>query len=538
VTFLATDVNKDGGKIILATGMPSALPDGEDRMLFALTEIVTAPSRLVVRAGVNRGRIFSVDLGGADRRAYTVIGDEVNLAARVAFKAQPGQVVATDTVLSRVRTRFGLTPLEAFRVKGKSEPISAQVVGAALQAGEATLDLVPLVGRAEELARLREVLKAPRDGRGRIVELVGEPGIGKSRLMAELVRHAGDLPLLRVEGGQYGRSTPYFALWAPLRRWLGFPPDAEGRVVARALRARVAALADHLLPWLPLLGVPFGVAIDDTPESSGVEPAFRRARTHALIVELFDQLFDHSLLLTIEDAHWLDQGSADLLSQMLADVGRKPWAVVVTRRDQPDGFVPSPSGALTTLRLGPLVAADAEELVLAATDADPLPAHVLAQLVHRSAGNPLFLQELVTAARTSSGLSELPDTVEAIMAATVDTLEPTDRAVLRSAAVLGARFRVSELATMIDGGSDRARVQEVLARLQHFLIGDGADLVRFRHILLRDVAYEGLPFSARRRLHARAGHYIESAAGIRAGESAELLSLHFHTAQAYDKAWY
>ncbi|HWW54415.1 MAG TPA: tetratricopeptide repeat protein, partial [Acidimicrobiales bacterium] len=544
VTFLSTDVNRDGGKMILVAGVPNASRDAEEQVLRAVLDVLGTPRRLPVRAGVNRGRIFAVDLGGRERRTYTVIGDAVNLAARVAFKAEAGQLVATEAVVERTRNAFVLDELEPFMVKGKSEPIRAYLVkqGHGTRP-EAAPQALRLIGRAREIAVLRDALAGAHEGVGRIVELVGEPGIGKSRLLAETSRLAHGLAQVAFEGGQYAQGTPYFAVRAPLRGLIGVAAESAVADVEHTLSVTVDRLVPHLAPWLPLIGIAFGLELADTPTTSRINPAFRRIKLNAVTVEFLEALLVEPTLLTIEDAHWLDGGSADLFAMLLQGAGRRPWAVVVTRREVADGFK-APDELATTLPIEPLDVAGSMTMAEAVADDHPLPSYVLADLAARSAGNPLFLQELLAAAQLGP-MAELPDTVEAIMASTIDTLDPADRRTLRSAAVLGSRFTVNELIAMLadessaPGPSEQATVtMPALARLGHFLIPEGPDRLRFRHVLLREVAYEGLAYRSRRQLHGRAGEFIERASGSRADEAAELLALHFHAARRFDRSWH
>ena len=168
VTFLGSDVDADGGKVLLAAGAPSASPDDEDRLLLALRSVIDGVSSLPVRAGVNRGRIFAVDLGGPARRAYTVMGDAVNLAARVMGHGRWGDLVATQDVVDHRHTDFALVPLEPFTVKGKSALINAQLVGAARgRRVEASELAIPIVGRDADVATIRTALAAAHEGKVR-----------------------------------------------------------------------------------------------------------------------------------------------------------------------------------------------------------------------------------------------------------------------------------------------------------------------------------------------------------------------------------
>lgn len=534
-TFVGTDVDLGGGKVILASGVPSASPDDEDRLLLVGRAVVeeTAGGRLSVRVGVHRGRVFAVDLGSPARRTFTVMGDAVNLAARVMGRAEPGQVVATQDVLDRRRSEFDLEALEPFTVKGKSEPVVAQVVGAALgRSRVAEGDRTPLIGRHHEVAMAREAFAAAHEGDGRILELTGEPGIGKSKLVAEISALDPDLSVLAFEAGRYSLATPYFALRRGLRAALGMTIDTPAAEVEAALREIIEASAPHLVPWTPLLGVPLGLELADTAQTVALDPAARRSTLHTAVIDLMTAALDGPTLLTIEDAHWLDAASCELLLALFAHIERRPWAVLVTRRPVEGGLDLSDTPSVTRLPLAPLDHAALVDLAgLTAGDA-PLPPGALEELVERSGGNPLFLQELVVAAGRGS-IAELPDSVEAVVASTIDTLPAADRTLLRHAAVLGGHVPLSVLGAMLD--ADAAELRAGVRRLSHFLVSQGGT-ARFRHILLRDVAYEGLSYRARRDLHDRAGTIIESASAT-PDQVAELLAIHFHRAGRFPASW-
>jgi class 3 adenylate cyclase/tetratricopeptide (TPR) repeat protein len=532
VTFLATDVAPDGGKLILATGAVTATGSDQDRMLRALLEVVAAPSPLSVRAGNNHGRIFSVDVGTAQRRTFTVMGDAVNLAARVMGKAPRGAVLATDAVLERTREQFVTERLEPFMVKGKSAPVHAQVVTAALGRPR-TAAATEVLGRDAELAELTAAVAAAVAGAGRIVELVGEPGIGKSRLLAEFRRVGGDLPALVIEGGQFAASTPYFALRRAFRELIGAAVDDDAGA-GPALVATLRQVAPELLPWAPLIAPVFGTELPSTPETDVLAPAFRRARLHATVSDLLARFIDRPTLVTIEDAHWLDDPSRELLGHLFPLVSLGPVSVCVTRRPSGAPLPYPPAVDVTSIALGPLSPEGALELLKRACEDAPLPPHVLHSLAERGAGNPLFLQQLLAAAREGGDVADLPDTVEGIITARIDRLPNRARSLLRLASVLGARFPrpVFERLCTAEGRAGDA----VFTELEGFLSLDDEDVVRFEHALVREAAYEGLPYRRRERLHALAGELLERHTPD-PEDIAEELSRHYAFARRYDAAW-
>jgi tetratricopeptide (TPR) repeat protein len=237
-----------------------------------------------------------------------------------------------------------------------------------------------------------------------------------------------------------------------------------------------------------------------------------------------------------DDVHLMDEASADLLEQLCRKVSDRPWLLIVTRRDIDGGFAPSEAYDAVPLRPGPLDGAAATSLVEQALLDTPLAPHDVAALTARAGGNPLFLRGLALAARQGAPIDALPATVEALITSQIDRLPPDDRSVLRFASVLGVIFSETELRALLQGHAVPSGLA-ALPRLSYFIRGEGQGRYRFDHQLIRDTAYEGLPYRLRRDLHARAGEVLEATTADPA-DVAELLSLHFLHAARPDKAWH
>ncbi|MEA2293270.1 MAG: hypothetical protein QOE86_909 [Solirubrobacteraceae bacterium] len=539
VALLGTDVDADGGKFMLCAGAPTATDDDEERLLLALREIVERPRRVPVRAGVNRGAVFAGDVGPPYRKTYTTMGDATNLAARLMARAPQGEIYATAGVLERSATAFETRALEPFAVKGKARLVQAWSVGPALGRGaRAPLsgrsgDRLPLVGRDQELAVLEQALTEAREGRGRLVVIAGEPGIGKTRLLEELGRRAAGVRRLRIACEAYTAAMPYRAWRAPLRVLLGLADDATPDDAARRLRTVVHGLAPQLEPWLPLLAVAFDVEQPDTPEVARLAAEFRAVRLREAVVDLLAALVREPVLLEFEDVHLMDRASADLLAALAPRLPGLPLLVAVTRRDEDQGFTASPGDGVV-FEPAPLALEHCVALGELVSDRTPLPPALVRVAAERSAGNPQFLNDLLRAA--AAGDAELPESIEAAAVARIDRLAPGDRALVRRASVLGLSFDPALLTKVLDPGTPSPDAATWRRLHRYFEADDGARR-RFRRAVVREAAYSSLPFSVRRRLHAAVGAELEARLGPDADDQAAILSLHFAYAGDHAAAW-
>jgi class 3 adenylate cyclase len=506
VTFLGTDTDRDGGKIILTAGAPATSGDDEHRMLLAVREIMDAGAPVPIRIGVNRGSVFVGEVGPPYRRTFTVMGDAVNLAARLMAKAETGQILSTPEILARSRTRFETIDLEPFSVKGKSRPVRAQAVGTHLgaQTVGTTLEL-PLLGRQAEMRQLAELAAAAAAGHGSVIEIVGQTGSGKSRLVSALRQMASDRMQLSAVCERYDKSTPYHEVRRLLRSLLDLPSDSGDEAMGTRFLAELGGRAPELLPWAPLLARAIGVTVPETAESRDLEEEFRRRRLARVVIDLLAKLLPDTGLFVIEDAHNMDEASADLFGRLAAAVGATSWLWCMTTSDAESGFV-ALEGSISRIELGPLSEEAALELARAATEDAPLPERELSLLVARSGGNPLFLRELIAAARSGDAVESLPESIEEVAAARIDRLPVDARRLMRRMSVLGQSFPVELLAEVVDDLP--AFDDPTWDQLEEFVIRDGTGMLSFRDSLSRDSAYGGLTFQLRRQLHSRAADTI------------------------------
>ena len=537
VSFLASDVDADGGKLILTGGAPKVTGNDEERMLLALCKIVASDLPIPIRVGVHRGAVFAGDIGPAYRRTYTVMGDAVNLTARLMAKAEPGLIYATGDVLERSNTLFETTKLEPLAVKGKAEPVQAWAVGRAQssKARQALTQRLPLTGRNAELGVIRKAFASARSGAGRLIEVVGDSGIGKTRLLEALRDAAAGLNKQHATCEAYTASTPY-AVWSELlREYMKFGRDNPEMVIAEGLREEVIKHAPDLAPWFPLIAVAFGLEIAPTPEVAMLDEKNRRAKVHESVARFLAAMMPKPQLIEIENAHHMDGASAELLSYLIGEIGTHPWLFAVARQGS-KGFVAPPTETVVCIELKPLAPPDTLRLAQLATQQTPLASHVLEVVATRSGGNPQFLRDLLQKVVDSGGVADLPDSAEAATMATIDSLSPEDRAVVRHAAVFGLTFHPRMLAWFAGEEGFSAPAPAVWARLLDLFEEEPDGYMRFRRSLLRDAAYEGLPYRLRRKLHGAVAMHLEEEMDY-PEDMAGILSLHYFEAGEYQPAW-
>jgi class 3 adenylate cyclase len=544
VTTHGGTVEKFIGDAVMAVfGMPVAYGDDPERALLAalqLRDTVQADAvlgkRLPIRLGVNTGEV--VASRGGTATDFLLTGDAVNTAARLQQDAEPWRIVVGERTVRAVGERFVFGPLVDLGLRGKST-----VVGGAELVGQATARArrrLPLVGRDDDLAQLQLVARrAFRERRPYLVSVIAPPGTGKSRLLEEFIDRLPDLtPDASVALAQclpYGQRLTYWPMRGLLLGLIGLPDD----VSPDDLRS-----ATH--DWLERLGAPdpdrdaellvttIGAGEAEVTDRTTLYAAWRRA------IELASA--HRPLLLAVEDLHWSSDSLLDLVEAILAPRANVPLVMISLARPELLDRRPGWGGGrrdYVSLELAPLEPEALEALVGDLLEA-PAPELVRA-VVSRSDGNPFYAGEIVRSVLDRTGgsthgdaiaaaLAALPDTVQATVLARLDVLAATPRRVLQIGAVLGRTFRAGGLAAVEGGNADgfESALDDLVDR--DLIRASGPDTYTFRHILIREVAYGTLPRAERARAHEAAAGWLESTAGSRIDEFAELVAYHYREA--------
>ena len=568
-----------GDAVMAAFGVPTSHEDDAARAVHAalamqrrLGEVnaalgTTYGVALNMRIGINTGDV----LAATDPRPGQpmVTGDVVNVAARLQTAAEPGEVVVSERTARGARG-FLMMERGSLELRGRRRPVRAfTVTGMAGGSSRGVPYLTaPMVGRRAELDVLETVYaRTLGEGRPHVVTVYGDPGVGKSRLVREFLGalSASEAPPVILTGRclPYGDGVTYWPLAEMLKRYAGVTntdsrADALAKIQAATLE--VGAAVDGVgqgNPTAAMLAYTAGVQDRDDPVTKLDPQEVKRGLHLAWRVLLSGLALGGPVVVVVEDIHWADAALLDLLDE-LGDRAIGPVLIICPSRPDLVASRPGWGGGrrnAVAVSLDPLPPTEAERLVGALLTVEDLPRSVHDRILERAEGNPFFLEEILRRLIDSGHIVrvddrwqagpgiekiDIPDSVQAVLAARIDLLDPQDKRVLQAAAVVGRAFWLDPLTLLVGADTDveasLRRLEErelVLPRVGSSL--SGRTEWSFKHILTRDVAYASLPRRGRATAHAVVGHWLERTAGERAGEFGELLAHHFGAAVSLDR---
>ncbi len=538
----------------------AALRMQESVNAYAATAATSADVPLRIRIGINSGEVVVGEIGSDVAMTYTAVGRTTHLASRVEQLAAPGAIWITTDTLKLAEGFVETRDLGASPVKGLAEPVPLhEVVGAVARPSRLrtaiTRGLTAFVGRASELNLVRQALERVKAGFGQVVAVVGEPGVGKSRLFHEFL-HAVDVRdclVLESAAQSYGMTRAYLPVIELLRRYFGIDERDDASSAREKLVNRLRALDPALEPFLPAF---LWLLTMSAPDASwdALDPAQRRRRivdgVKALLVR---ESQGRPIVVVVEDLHWIDSETRALLDTLMDGIRTARVLILVNYRPEyRPGWASKPH--YRQIGIAPLQAASAAALLQNLLGHDPSVQPLVPLLIDRTEGVPFFLEECVRMLVETEALVgdrhayrlvtpvatiEVPPTVNAILAARIDRLLAVDKQRLQEASVLGKDFPLALLVSLADDDEDGVR--QSLARLQ------AADFLHetqlfpdleyaFTHALTHDVAYGTLLHDRRRALHVKAVEAIEARYPARLDEYAEQLADHAVHGEVWDKA--
>jgi len=513
-----------------------------------------------IRVGLNSGEVVVRSVGSDLRMDYTAVGQTTHLAARMEQMAAPGSIfIATDTFrlaegfvrvqsLGSVSVKGMPAPVETFTLLGAT-PTRSRVHAAAARG------LTKFVGRNTELAQLQEALELAKARRGQVVAVVGEPGVGKSRLFWEFTHshQTQDCLVLQATSFSYGKSTPYLPVVDLLRDYFRIESSDGLRAMRDKVTGKLLALDETLGPTLPPIFSLLDLPVDELAWQ-GSDPLQRRRRIlDAVKTILVREGREQSLIVIFEDLHWADfetQASLDALVEVIAET---PILLVVSYRPEYEDHWGN-RDHYRRLSIESLSQESAEELAEALVGRDPSLERLRALLVERTEGNPLFIEESIRALievetlvgepgayrlATSVAHIQVPPSVQGVLAARIDRLPPTEKSLLQSASVIGKDIPfilLRSIAELPEEALDRCVRNLKTANFLDETAWSIPPEYTFKHALTHDVAYASLLHERRRALHTRIVEAIEQLYGDRLAEHVDRLAHHAERGGLWEKA--
>jgi adenylate cyclase len=559
--LLQLTIGDKGSYFYAAFGAPLTHEDNATRAALAALALLATPPELAyvgaVQIGVSQGRMRTGAYGGATRRTYGVLGDDVNMAARLMQAAPPGQIYVSAEARKPTQDAFIWWRLAPIRVKGKSQPI---ILHRLLEAQERrTIRLqapryaLPMIGRAEELATITQLLEVASAGVGQIVGVTAEAGVGKSRLVAEVIRIAQARGAVAF-GGEcqaYGTNTSYLVWRTIWRAFFGVDQAQSSETQIATLERELSQIDAALLARLPLLGAVLNLDIPDSELTAGLDAKLRRSSLEALLITcLLARAAETPLLIVLEDAHWLDSLSHDLLEAIGRAISGSAVLLLIAYRppqvEQRLALRVSKMTHFTEVSLGALAQAEIEQLLrsklanLYGPEVEALPA-LIEQVSTRAQGNPFYVEELLnylhdrgidprdTLAITQA---ELPASLHGLILSRIDQLSENQKVLIKVASVIGRLFRASMLWGVFRSFGDADRLRNDLDILSQVDLTpldtpDPELMYLFKHVMTQEVAYESLPFATRAVLHDQIGLQIEHSYAENIDQAIDLLAFHF-----------
>ena len=559
-SLLQLSTGDKGTYLYVAFGAPIAHENDADRAASAALELRDLGGSLEfltgLQIGISQGRMRTGAYGSPARRTYGVLGDVVNLAARLMSAAEPDQILVSDRARASTSETFIWERLPPKLVKGRSEPVALSRL---IRRSRRSLHLLepryalPMVGRQTELDRIGQAIERVLQGKGQILGITAEAGMGKSRLAAEASRQAQKRGLVGYGGEcqSHGTNTSYL-VWRNIWRGLfGLDPAEASTIQIDKVADQLGQIDPGMSLRLPLLGAVLGFAIPDNALTGSLDAKVRKSSLEALLVDCLRARAEHQpILLVLEDCHWIDPLSHDLIEEIGRAVTDLPVLMLLVYRP-PDVQRQRASRVeilphFSEIVLEDLTLQEAEQLIRLKLEqvfrtGPEIPEGFVAQIVERAAGNPFFIEELLNylqdrGVRPQDVLlledQDLPTSLHTLVLSRMDQLSESQQTTIKVASVIGRLFPAAMLWGVYPqlGAPDRIRADlELLDRLDLTpLDAPEPELTYlFKHIVTQEVAYQSLLYATRAMLHEEIGRYLEATQAGRLNQILNLLAHHY-----------
>ena len=538
-TLMDITIGDKGSYAYINFGALTAYEDDARRAVKTAIEL-RKNTELQLQMGITQGLMLAGAYGGETRKTFSALGDDVNLAARLMTTARENEILLSSHVYKAVYGHFTFEARPAVMVKGKSKPIPLyQLIGEsrrrAVRLQEPDYSL-PMVGRQAELKQIEEKLDLAKDGKSQVIGIVAEAGLGKSRLVAEVIRSARTKGFVGFGGAcqSDGVASPYLAWKTVWSAFFGIDPDTPLKQQISILEEELKEHAPDRMEDLPLLGPILNLDIPDNDFTRNLEPEQRKNVLTTLLQNCLSAATGSDpILIVLEDLHWVDALSHDLLEALAKAMADRRVCFLLAYRPPKLTRLQAPRiealPHFTNIKLDEFTAAEGEQAVRAKLEqlypsqTGAVPSLLVDRLMRRSQGNPFYLEELLNYLhdrgldpRDVTGLDkiELPDSLYTLVLSRIDQLSEHEKNTLRAASIVGRSFRAAWLTGYYPMLGDIEHVKTDLDKLDSLditpLDSEPELAYLFKHIVTHEVTYESLPFAIRALLHEQLAVYLES----------------------------
>ncbi|MFK7800264.1 MAG: tetratricopeptide repeat protein [Anaerolineae bacterium] len=559
-SLLQLTIGDKGSYMYASFGAPLANEDDAERAASAALELVQSTvdfdldQRLQI--GITQGVMWAGAYGGAERKTYGVMGNNVNLAARLMIQAKPGQILMNRGAVQKIESEFQADFLAMVKFKGKSvETEVFELVDRKFTSGFHLFDSsyrVPMVGREDELATISKKIPEVLSGHGQVVGITAEAGMGKSRLAAEVIQKTVDQGIKGFggEGESFGTNNSYLiweGIWSDIFK---VSPNQPLDQQIGILKAELEAAGSDLLARLPLLSPLLNISIPDNDLTASLDPKAKKSALESLLVDYLRHIsMSGPILLLLEDVHWIDDLSKDLLEALTRSIEHIPVMILLVYRpqNQINNRVPDLSGLpyFTEIKIEQFSNEEAAMLIrfklTQLYSSFKIPQKLVDMVTTKAGGNPFYIEEILNYIRDidldihdaqSLAQVDLPDTIYSLILSRVDRLSHRQQVALRVASVIGRLFRSAMVWGIYPGQKDPEAFEADLKTLTKLEITtvekpEPELTYLFRHIVTQEVTYESLPFNTRSNLHEQVGAYIEKTYTDNLEQFLDLLAFHY-----------
>ncbi|MGE5264712.1 MAG: tetratricopeptide repeat protein [Acidobacteriota bacterium] len=544
-TLLQLTIGDKGSYLYVAFGVPNAHEDDARRAVNAALSLREVPRALgfvqAVQIGISRGTLRVGASGSTTRRTYAALGDDVNLAARLMTMAMPGEILVSGHVQHLLGEQFLIEPRVPLPIKGKAEPLPVFALTGAQRRRAIRLQepayALPMVGRQTELELVNEKLDLSLQGKSQIIGIVAEAGMGKSRLVAEVIRSASRKGFAGYGGAceSSGTNTPYLAWKSVWSAFFDIDPSAPLKKRLRHLEGEIQDRVPERVEAMPLLGILLNLEIPDNDFTKNLEPKYRQSALRALLEDcLRFESREEPLVIVIEDLHWIDALSHDLLEELARGLSDCRVCFVLAYRPPELHRLQAPRleamPNFTRIELHELSQGEAKQAIRAKlaqlypARSGGVPSELVNKLMAHAQGNPFYLEELLNYLH-DRGLDpldpddlkkiELPESLHTLILSRLDQLSEHEKTTLRVASVIGRLFRAAWLTGYYPELGDVPQIKTDLDQLANLDITpldtpEPELAYLFKHMVTHEVTYESRSYATRTKLHGQLARYLEN----------------------------